>query len=61
MLVKTKGEGGQYPAWELGAEYEKGEKVSHARADWECIQKHTAHVGEWAPGMGDEVFWKKLP
>lgn len=59
LLIKTKGEGSQHPAWELGASYEKGDVVSHAGADWECIQAHTAHVGEWAPGEGDNVLWVK--
>lgn len=61
QLVKTKGEGGQYPAWELGTKYEKGAEVSHAGADWECIQAHTAHDPNWAPGEGDNVLWVKLP
>lgn len=60
LLVKTMGEGGQHPAWALGAVYEKGAEVSHAGADWICIQAHTAHVPDWAPGEGDNVLWRKL-
>ena len=57
VLVKTKGEGSPYPAWELGTAYEQGAEVSHDGEVWVCIQAHTSHDPNWAPGVGDNVLW----
>lgn len=59
VIVQTLGQGGEYPEWKLGATYEIGDRVSYAKVGWECIQKHTAHTDTWAPGMGDNVLWKR--
>lgn len=58
LSVRTQADGGEYPAWKLGNTYAKNDLVSHAGQNWVCIQAHTAHVEEWAPGVGDNVLWK---
>lgn len=60
VSVKTKNEGIRYPAWKLNGVYEKDDKVSHDGADWACSQPHTAHDPSWAPGVGDNVLWRRL-
>lgn len=58
LSVRTLGGGGEYPAWKLGTVYAKNDVVGHVGQNWSCIQAHTAHVEEWAPGEGDNVLWK---
>jgi chitin-binding protein len=58
LSVTTQADGGAYPAWKLRNTYAKNDVVSHAGQNWACLQAHTAHVEEWAPGMGDNVLWK---
>jgi chitin-binding protein len=58
LSVRTQADGGEHPAWKLGNVYAKNDVVSHAGQNWACLQAHTAHVEEWAPGMGDNVLWK---
>ncbi|KPU59235.1 chitin binding domain protein [Pseudomonas fluorescens] len=59
LSVRTQGGGGGYPAWKLGTEYAKNDVVIHAGKNWSCIQAHTAHTADWAPGVGDNVLWKE--
>ncbi|MGE8097263.1 lytic polysaccharide monooxygenase [Pseudomonas fluorescens] len=59
--VRTEGGGGDYPAWELNARYEKDARVSHSGSKWRCIQAHVSYVSDWAPGVGDNVLWIKQP
>jgi chitin-binding protein len=59
LSVSTRGEGDANPAWKLGAQYAKNDIVSHVGKNWACIQAHTAHVADWAPGEGDNVLWKE--
>ena len=58
LSVRTLSDGGEYPSWKLGTQYAKNDVVSHAGQNWSCIQAHTAHVEEWAPGAGDNVLWR---
>ncbi|WCM54279.1 lytic polysaccharide monooxygenase [Pseudomonas sp. WJP1] len=59
LSVRTQGDGGEHPAWKLGTQYAKNDIVSHAAKNWTCIQAHTAHTADWAPGEGDNVLWKE--
>ncbi|WP_193323367.1 lytic polysaccharide monooxygenase [Erwinia endophytica] len=52
-------DGGQYPQWTLGTYYSTGEKVSYQGKNWICLQVHTAHVPEWAPGVA-ESLWREI-
>jgi chitin-binding protein len=60
LSIRTQGAGGGKPEWKLGSSYEVGDIVSHANQNWACIQAHTAHTADWAPGEGDNVLWKVL-
>ncbi|VVN99809.1 lytic polysaccharide monooxygenase [Pseudomonas fluorescens] len=59
LKANTRGEGGLDPAWKLNMLYAKGDLVSYDEQNWRCIQAHTSHVEEWAPGVGDNVLWEK--
>ncbi|WP_416172783.1 lytic polysaccharide monooxygenase [Enterobacter asburiae] len=53
------GGGNLYPEWKLGAFYPTGDKVSYQGRNWICLQAHTAHVPDWAPGVA-ETLWAQI-
>lgn len=56
------GNGSIHPAWELGATYNVGDKVSNFSKDWVCISSHTAYDPDWAPGSIDyHTLWTLIP
>lgn len=48
-----------YPAWQLGTQYEKGDRVSHLGLYYECLQAHKAISPTWAPSIAASL-WGKL-
>lgn len=60
LSVKTEADqgGGDHPAWKLHSFYATGDVVSHKGSDWRCLQSHTSHTEDWAPGQASsEVLW----
>jgi chitin-binding protein len=58
LRARTQAEEGEHPAWKLGTFYATGVLVSHAGAHWRCLQQHTAHAPDWAPGLEtSETLW----
>ncbi|CNI01899.1 lytic polysaccharide monooxygenase [Yersinia pekkanenii] len=56
------GGGSTYPAWQLGAIYAIGDKVSSLGRNWLCFSAHTAHSEDWQPGGKDyNTLWSLLP
>ena len=50
---------GDYPQWELYAQYEKGQRVSYLGRNYECNQAHTAYTLDWAPSIAT-TLWNLL-
>ncbi|MET9212002.1 MULTISPECIES: carbohydrate-binding protein [unclassified Nocardia] len=47
------------PAWQLGATYQVGDKVTYDGAEYQCRQSHTAHAPNWTP-PNTPALWQKL-
>lgn len=45
-----------YLKWAQSSYYPTGVKVSHNGKKWICLQAHTAHVEEWAPGVAESLW-----
>lgn len=44
-----------YPRWEIGREYEAGERVRFAGELYRCLQAHKAQ-SDWAPGVAVSLW-----
>lgn len=52
--------GGVPPAWEEGATYEPGDRVTYQGHTWECVSRHTAWPGTgWTPDRTPSM-WKQV-
>ncbi len=59
LADEDNGGGDLYPEWKLGTFYPTGDKVSYQGKNWICLQAHTAHVPDWAPGVA-ETLWAQI-
>ncbi|MFT8210513.1 MAG: carbohydrate-binding protein [Symbiopectobacterium sp.] len=49
----------QYPAWQLGAQYEVGQRVSYKGINYQCIQRHRADSPAWKPPRAP-TLWRRI-
>ena len=50
---------GEYPEWQLGAQYQVGDRVSFEDINYQCLQNHTAHSQTWNPRSAQSL-WRPL-
>ncbi|MCW2482758.1 S8 family serine peptidase, partial [Candidatus Symbiopectobacterium sp. NZEC135] len=48
-----------YPAWQLGAQYEVGQRVSYQGLNYQCIQRHRADSPAWTPPRAP-TLWRRI-